>query len=94
MDQARKAGLKVLLVLTDYFRDDAGGPLQYMELAGATIANNPTLTKAMFYTNTAAKTYFKEYVSAVSAPCAFPCREQTLARPFGCTTTSKHNKSF
>ena len=30
VDQARQHNLRVLLVLTDYFRDDAGGPLQYM----------------------------------------------------------------
>ena len=30
MDQARLHNLKVLLVLTDYFADYAGGPLQYM----------------------------------------------------------------
>ena len=30
VDQARMHGLRVLLVFTDYFRDGAGGPLQYM----------------------------------------------------------------
>ena len=30
VDQARLHGLKVILVLTDYFADRAGGPLQYM----------------------------------------------------------------
>jgi hypothetical protein len=30
VDQARLNGLKVILVLTDYFSDRAGGPLQYM----------------------------------------------------------------
>jgi hypothetical protein len=30
VDQARMHGLRVLMVFTDYFRDGAGGPLQYM----------------------------------------------------------------
>ena len=31
VDQARFYGLKVILVLTDYFADRAGGPIQFME---------------------------------------------------------------
>lgn len=31
VDQARLHGLKVLLVLTDYFSDRSGGPLEYMQ---------------------------------------------------------------
>lgn len=31
LDQARQRGMKVILVLTDYFADEAGGPLQYMK---------------------------------------------------------------
>jgi hypothetical protein len=31
VDQARLHGLKVILVLTDYFSDRAGGPIQYMK---------------------------------------------------------------
>ena len=34
LDEARKRGLRLLLVLTDYFADGAGGPLQFMSLAG------------------------------------------------------------
>ena len=30
VDQARQHGIRVILTLTDYFRDDAGGPLQYL----------------------------------------------------------------
>ena len=31
LDEARKRSIRVLLVLSDYFSDDAGGPLQYLE---------------------------------------------------------------
>jgi hypothetical protein len=31
LNEARKRDIKVLLVLSDYFSDEAGGPLQYLE---------------------------------------------------------------
>ena len=34
LDEARKRGLRLLLVLTDQFADGAGGALQFMSLAG------------------------------------------------------------
>jgi len=30
LDQVQQRGMKVILVLTDYFADGAGGPLQYL----------------------------------------------------------------
>lgn len=31
MDQTRQNNLRIILVLTDYFSDNAGGPLQYLK---------------------------------------------------------------
>jgi len=66
LDQARQNGVRVILVFTDYFADGAGGPLQYMQLAGAGSADPQTL-KAEFYTNAAAQAIFKQYVALVRA---------------------------
>ncbi len=65
VDQARLHGLKVILVLTDYFADRAGGPVQYMDLAGSSLL--PTdLKKAQFYVNPTARDIFAQYIAALA----------------------------
>lgn len=65
LDEAHQRGLRVILVLSDYFATLAGGPLQYMQFADAN-TGNAIETKAAFYTNIGAQSYFRDYISLVS----------------------------
>jgi hypothetical protein len=84
VDQARQHNLRVLLVLTDYFRDDAGGPLQYMKLSGTDLTGlNNEQIKALFYTNAAALGIYMNYIQAVrqhaeKTPCSWRGAEVAL----------------
>lgn len=79
VDQARHHGLRVLLVLTDYFRDGAGGLLQYMRLADSINLDDysDVEIKALFYNNCAAKGLFYAYIDEVGVGCA-GCKSQQL----------------
>ena len=63
LDQARLRGMRVLLTLTDYFADGAGGPLQYLQFAGVDVNNPSDELKAQFFTNGQAQALFQQYIS-------------------------------
>eukprot|EP00887_Chlorella_sp_A99_P004834 scaffold4.g4834.t1 len=69
LDEARKAGVRVLLVLTDYFSNGAGGPLQYMGFTATdTTGLAPTAIKSLFFVDASARRaadYFRQYITAV-----------------------------
>ena len=55
--------MRVLLTLTDYFADGAGGPLQYLQFAGVDVNNPSDELKAQFFTNGQAQALFQQYIS-------------------------------
>ena len=75
LDQARIHGLKVILVLTDYFADNAGGPLSYMNVGCSAFGNgsdacydyyaSDSRRKARFYGSVDASKVFFEYINRV-----------------------------
>ncbi|KAG7675052.1 hypothetical protein Ndes2526B_g07900 [Nannochloris sp. 'desiccata'] len=74
VDQARFYGLKVILVLTDYFADRAGGPIQFMDLTGRGNLT-PDEKKSLFYIddytynnndNNNAREVFRQYIEALA----------------------------
>ncbi|KAI3438259.1 hypothetical protein D9Q98_000695 [Chlorella vulgaris] len=72
LSEAQKRGIRVLLVLTDYFSDGAGGPKQYLQFAGVDVTCGGSAAvdcdslKAQFYSNTAAQNLYKAYVTTLT----------------------------
>jgi mannan endo-1,4-beta-mannosidase len=67
LDQARIRGIRVLLVLTDYFANGAGGPLQYMGFQTSldTDGLSQNDIKAAWFINSEARGIFKDYIQTV-----------------------------
>ena len=70
LDQARLQGVKVLLVLTDYFAGGAGGPLQYMAFSTTNTSGLSTAEiEALFFSDGQAR-----YRGVAGLPTCLPAR--------------------
>ena len=65
LDQARQAGVRVILVLSDYFASGAGGPDQYLSFVDPPPCGAPPCSRDLFWSNAQAKAYYKAYAEKV-----------------------------
>jgi mannan endo-1,4-beta-mannosidase len=65
LDEARKAGVRIILVLSDFFASGAGGPDQYLSFVDPSPCGAPPCSRDLFWSDAQAKAYYKAFVLRV-----------------------------